>query len=76
MEDILKILNEFRPDIDFQNGERLIDDGLLDSLDIVNIVAELDSEFDIEIPVEEITPENFNSVSAINRLVDRLKEEA
>ena len=76
MEDILKILNEFRPDIDFQSSERLIDDGLLDSLDIVNIVAELDSEFDIEIPVEEITPENFNSVSAINRLVDRLKEEA
>jgi D-alanine--poly(phosphoribitol) ligase subunit 2 len=76
MEDILKILNEFRPDLDFKNSERLIDDGLLDSLDIVNIVAELDSEFDIEIPVEEITPENFNSVSAINRLVDRLKEEA
>ncbi len=76
MEDILKILNEFRPDINFQSSERLIDDGLLDSLDIVNIVAELDSEFDIEIPVEEITPENFNSVSAINRLVDRLKEEA
>ena len=76
MEDILKVLNEFRPDIDFQSSERLIDDGLLDSLDIVNIVAELDSEFDIEIPVEEITPENFNSVSAINRLVDRLKEEA
>ena len=76
MEDILKILNEFRPDINFQSSERLIDDGLLDSLDIVNIVAELDSEFDIEIPVEEITPEDFNSVSAINRLVDRLKEEA
>ncbi len=76
MEDILKILNEFRPDINFQSSERLIDDGLLDSLDIVNIVAELDSEFEIEIPVEEITPENFNSVSAINRLVDRLKEEA
>lgn len=76
MEDIIKILNEFRPDIDFISNQRLIEDGILDSLDIVNIVAELDAEFDIEIPVEEITPENFNSAAAIKKLVDGLREES
>jgi D-alanine--poly(phosphoribitol) ligase subunit 2 len=76
MEDIIKILNEFRPDIDFTSNERLIEDGILDSLDIVNIVAELDSEFDIEIPVEDIAPENFNSAAAIKKLVDGLREES
>lgn len=76
MEDIIKILNEFRPDIDFIINQRLIEDGILDSLDIVNIVAELDAEFDIEIPVEEITPENFNSAAAIKKLVDGLREES
>ena len=76
MEILLKILNEFRPDIDFVNKTALIDEGLLDSLDIVNIISELDSEFDIEIPVEEITPENFNSAQAMKRLIDRLKDEA
>jgi D-alanine--poly(phosphoribitol) ligase subunit 2 len=75
MEELLKVLNEFRPDIDFVTKTTLIDDGLLDSLDIVNIISELDSEFDIEIPVEEITPENFNSAQAMQRLIDRLKDE-
>ncbi len=76
MEEILKILNDFRPDIDFQSKTNLIDEGLLDSLDIVNIISEFDSEFDIEIPVEEITPENFNSVQSMKKLIDRLKDEA
>ena len=76
MEEILKILKDFRPDIDFQSKKNLIDEGILDSLDIVNIISEFDSEFDIEIPVEEITPENFNSVQAMKELIERLKDEA
>ena len=76
MGEILKILKDFRPDIDFQSKNNLIDEGLLDSLDIVNIISEFDSEFDIEIPVEEITPENFNSVQAMKELIERLKDEA
>lgn len=75
MEELLKILNEFRPDIDFVNNTALIDEGLLDSLDIINIISELDFKFDIEIPVEEITPENFNSAKAMLQLIDRLKNE-
>lgn len=76
MEEIIEILKQFRPDIDFENQKNLIGDGLLDSLDIVSIVSEFDSEFDIEIPVEEITPENFNSVQAMKELIERLKDEA
>lgn len=75
MEEILNILKEFRPDVDVRGREDLIDGGLLDSLDIVNIVAEFESVFDVSIPVEEIVPENFNSVEAMQKMIDRLKEE-
>lgn len=75
MEELLNILKEFRPDIDFEKQTNLIADGLLDSLDIVNIISEMDSAFDIEIPVEEVTPENFASVQAMWALVQRVKEE-
>lgn len=75
MEELLNILKEFRPDIEFEKQTNLIADGLLDSLDIVNIISEMDSAFDIEIPVEEVTPENFASVQAMWALVQRVKEE-
>ena len=74
-EEILKILKEFRPDIEMETREDLVDAGILDSLDIVNIVAEMESAFDVEIPVEEVVPENFNSVSAMEKMVSRLKED-
>lgn len=74
-EEILKILKEFRPDIQADNREDLIDAGILDSLDIVNIVAEMESEFDVSIPVEEVVPENFNSVAAMESMINRLKED-
>lgn len=75
MEELLSILKEFRPDIDFEKQTNLIADGLLDSLDIVNIISEMDSAFDIEIPVEEVTPENFASVQTMWALIQRVKEE-
>jgi acyl carrier protein len=74
-EEILKILKEFRPDIQADNREDLIDAGILDSLDIVNIVAEMESEFDVSIPVEEVVPENFNSAAAMEAMINRLKED-
>lgn len=75
MEKIIAILESIRSDIDFANEEKLIDDGILDSFDIVAVVGELCDEFDITITVDDMEPENFNSVKAIKDLVDRLVDE-
>ena len=75
MEEILEILNEVRPDVDFMAEERLIDDEVLDSFDIITIVGEFNEEFGIEIDVEDLEPENFNTVEAMKELIDRLQAE-
>ena len=62
---IMEILTEICPGIDFENEKALIDDGLIDSLDIVAVVTELMEAFDVELGVDDLTPENFNSVEAI-----------
>lgn len=75
MEELLNILAELHPDVDFATEEHLIDDKILDSFDIVTLVAEIDSAFDVAIPAEELIPENFNSAKALYALVERLMEE-
>ena len=74
MEKLLKILSDLHDDVDFAATEGLVDDGILDSLDIVSLVTEIDSEFDVRIPPEEIIPENFNSAAALWALISRLDE--
>ena len=75
MEKLLEILDELHPDVDFETEEHLIDNKILDSFDIVTIVAEVDAEYDVQIPAVELTPENFNSAQALYALVERLMEE-
>ena len=75
MEQILEILKGLHPEIDFETCTTLIDDKIIDSFDIVTLVSEISEEFDIDIPVEEIIPENFNSAKAIHALVERLLED-
>ena len=75
MNKIIEILAELHPEVDFNTAEDLIDDGILDSLDIVSIVAAVDTEFGVVIPAEEIIPENFNSAQALYALVIKLDEE-
>ena len=75
MEKLLKILNELHPEVDFENNCALIDDGVLDSLDIVSLVTEIYAEFDVTIPAEEIVPENFNSAEALMALITKIDEE-
>ena len=75
MQKLYDILTENWPDIDFEKEEKLIDDGVLTSLDIVMLVGELNDAFDIEITADELLPENFNSASAIEALVKRLSAE-
>ncbi len=75
MDTIMEILKDLHPDVDFEKCDALVDDHILDSFDIVSIVADINDEFDVSIPVEEIIPENFNSAKALNALVERLMEE-
>ena len=73
-ETVLDILTEIRGDIDFENETKLIDDNILASLDIVAIVGEFNDEFDVEISVEDLVPENFNSVDAMVKLIEAAQE--
>lgn len=75
METLLDILNELHPEVDFETESGLIDNKILDSFDIVTIVAEIDAEFDVQIPAVELTPENFNSAQALYALVEKLMDE-
>lgn len=72
MEDLLAILEDIRPDVDFEGNTGLLDNGDLDSFDVVTLVGELNNFYDIDIPVEMIIPENFNSPEAILELVNKL----
>ena len=67
---IIEILSEICPGIDFETETALIDDGLIDSLDIVAVVTELMEAFDVELGVDDLTPENFNIVEAIEELIE------
>ena len=73
MEKLINILWEINPDIDFKTEDALIDGGMLDSFDIVTLVAEIDDVFGIEIPAEALIPENFNSAKAIFALIQQLQ---
>lgn len=73
MERLIEILENVKPDVDFENCETLIDDGLLDSFSILAIVGEINDEFDVEISAPDIIPENFNSAKALWALVERLQ---
>lgn len=73
--ELMDILKELRPDVEFDKEQELIDSGILDSFDIVSLVGELNEAFDIEINVEDLLPENFNSVEAMLELIRRMQEE-
>ena len=70
---VLELLQEEYPEIDFTGSDELVDDGILDSLTLTGIIAELSMEFDIEIPYDEIIEENFNSVAAMEEMVESLQ---
>lgn len=75
MDELMKLLAENCPDIDFETERALIDDGILDSLDIVMLVGELNDAFSVTITAEDLVPENFNSAEAIYTLIQRLQAE-
>ncbi len=73
MEELLRIMSEIRPDVDFAASTRLIDDDILDSFDIISIVSEVNDAFGIEINVNDLLPENFNSAEALYALIQKLQ---
>lgn len=75
MDELMEILQELRPDVDFEMETKLATDGVLDSFAIVNLVMELNNTFDIEITASDLIFDNFDSVEAIWALVERLQEE-
>lgn len=75
MNELMEILEDLRPDVDFENETLLIGNGILDSFDIVSLVAALNDAFDIEIKPSDLIPENFNSAAAILALVEKLQDE-
>lgn len=75
MEELLEILNDIQPGVDFENEKHLIDDHLLDSMSIISLVAELEDTFDVTIPAVEIIPDNFNSAEAMLEMLQRLQED-
>ena len=74
MEQLLEILKDIQPDVDYENCTTLIDDELLDSFAILSIVSELEDAFDVEITPVDIIPEHFNSAEALWEMVQRLQE--
>ena len=73
MDELLEILKEAKPEVDFSAEKKLIDNGILDSFDVVQLVMKLNEEFDIEIGAEEIVPENFNSAESLWAMIQRLQ---
>ena len=74
MDELLELLEDIKPTVDFRTCTGLIDDGYLDSFDILSIVSELNDAFGIEISPVDIIPENFNSAQALWHMVERLKD--
>lgn len=75
MKALLNILNELHPDIDFETQEGLIDNMILDSFDIVSLVAGIHEEYGVSVTAEKIVPENFNSAKALYALIQELEED-
>lgn len=73
MDELIQILESIHPDVDFWTNERLIADKILDSFDIVTLIAEINDTFDVAIPAEEIIPENFNSARKLYELIERIE---
>ena len=74
LEKVIEILSDLHEDIDFTTCTTLIDDKILDSFDIITVITEINSEFDVAIPADKIIPENFNSAQALAALVEELED--
>lgn len=70
--EIRKLLEDAFPALDLDASDKLADDGIIDSLTIVQIIGELSMEYDVEFSFEDLSNENFNSLDAITAMVEGL----
>jgi acyl carrier protein len=75
MDELMEILENLRPDVDFSAETALVTGGVLQSFDIVSLVAEINDTFDIEITPVDLVPENFNSAGSIWAMIERKQDE-
>jgi D-alanine--poly(phosphoribitol) ligase subunit 2 len=73
MEELFAILKDTKPDVDFSIEKKLVDNNIIDSFDIVQLVMKLNETFDIEIGAENITPDNFNSAESLWSMIQKLQ---
>ena len=74
MNELLEILTDLHPEVDFETETALVDDGILDSFDIITVISEIADTFDVVVPAKEIIPENFNSAEALWNMITRLED--
>ena len=72
---ILELLEDIKPGFDFEGRTDLVDAGDIDSFDVISLVGSINEEFDVDVPIEAIVPENFNSVEAMVNLLSGLLED-
>lgn len=75
MDELLEILNEINPDIDYENETNLIDGKMLDSFSIIQLIGDICDTFDIEISPKWMRNENFNSVERMWEMIQTIQEE-
>lgn len=73
MNELLEILNELRPDIDFSKENQLVSGGIFDSFDIIALTEEISDTFGVIIKPKQLAAENFDSVDAMMKLIESLK---
>lgn len=75
MDELIAILKDIHPDVDYETAMNLIDGKILDSFDIISLVSEINDKFDVVISAEYMIPENFNSAKALWDLIQKLEDE-
>ena len=75
MEELLEILRDNHPDVDYETCETLVEDGYITSMQIVMLIGGINQEFGVAIPANKILPEYFNSAKRIYQLIQELEEE-
>ena len=75
MNELIEILQEIHPDVDYETATNLVDGKILDSFDIISLVSEIADRFDVVISAEYMIPENFNSAQALWTLIEKLQDE-